>query len=216
MEFDPVNRDAPAPRYELESAGSEDEFEQEIDAGKSQSSYTLVKTGKSSSLEEGSQLLVLVNNAGTALLSSLDGRALAQRYSIQMESEQHASIAVVASASCSNITVALVAPLPHVSSSSFHDLAHTLVEATKPSSIVVVDSYSQEQQLYRSPCADDEPGRDAAIKYLATPSYLAQHKLDRKVLEPLRSPESAGGLGAAFLSKVSIESDADAAMTALY
>ena len=79
------------------------------------------------------------------------------------------------------------------------------MDATKPSSVVIVDSYSPQEQLYRDPYSDDvaeEPGADTSIRYLATGSYLKGHKVDSKRMVPLRSPEAASGLGAAFLSEV--------------
>lgn len=211
MEFDPVNRDVPAPRYELES-GSEDEFEQgdRPAAGtETREFFRIISAHDSSSsvtLQTDTQLVVLIGNAGAALLSSLQGSAPAELYSLRTETDQHASIAVVDSAS-SKITAALVAPPPHLRSSRFHDIAQTLVEAVQPSSIVIVDSYSPQEQLYRDPYSDDAEDRvDDTIRYLATPSYLEQNKVDARGLTPLRSPEAASGLGAAFLSKVSIGS----------
>ncbi len=112
MDFDPVNRDVPASRYELES-GSEDEFEHDgNDAGaKSQEPFSIASTdGADKTLEQGTQLVVLIGNAGAAFLTSL-GRAPKQQYSLRTSSEQHAAIAVVDSASGSRTTVAVVAPL---------------------------------------------------------------------------------------------------------
>ncbi|KAJ1035793.1 hypothetical protein NDA13_000452 [Ustilago tritici] len=209
MEFDPVNREVPAPRYELES-GSEDEFEAGTQVGdnKWQEPFRIVSgSGASSStLESGTQLLVLIGNAGAALLSSLS--APAEKYSLRTETEQHASIAVVESVSGDKITAALVAPPPQLRSCRFHDIVQTLVEAAKPSSIVIVDSYSPQEQLYRDPSADEDDGDgvDKLVRYLATPSYLTKNKVDARGLTPLRSPEAASGLGAGFLSKAVIES----------
>ncbi|EST04744.1 hypothetical protein PSEUBRA_006028 [Kalmanozyma brasiliensis GHG001] len=205
MDFDPVNRDAPAPRYELES-GSEDEFDHDGVATKIQGQLVLSATeaGSSSTLQQGNPLVVLVRNAGAAFLSSLQGHRLEQRYSLRADSEQHASIAVASSSSGSSITVAMVAPPPQLRSSRFHEIASTLLEATKPSKVVIVDSYSQEQQLYRDTDSESDSENEAAIKYLATPTFLAEEKVDSKRMEPLRSPETASGLGAAFLSKAVI------------
>lgn len=195
MEYDPVNRDVPAPRYELES-GSEDEFEHST--GQPQASYQLV----GGTLEPGSQLVVLIGNAGMAALSSI-GTAPTQQLSLQIETEQHAAVAVATSSSGTRITAALVAPPPQLRSSRFHEIAQTIIAASKPSSIVIVDSYSPQEQIYRNAEAEEKAGWEAAIRYLATPSYAANHTFESKRLTPLRSPESASGLGAAFLSKVS-------------
>lgn len=211
MDFDPVNRDAPAPRYELES-GSEDEFDHDGEASKAQEPFSLNASdgfGSSSPLPQGGSLVVLVGNAGAAFLSSFQSQRLEQQYSLRTGSEQHASIAIASTSSGSKITVAMVAPPPQLRSSRFHEIASTLLETTRPSSVVIVDSYSQEQQLYRDPYSEEKSGNEAVIKYLATSSYLVKQKIDSKRMEPLRSPESASGLGAAFLSKVSSEMGAN-------
>lgn len=208
MDFDPVNREAPAPRYELES-GSEDEFEQQ-QAGDDVKTHTPEpisitsfdgSRSVSAAFKQGAQLVVLVGNAGAALLSSLGTSALAQRFSLRTQTEQYGAIAVT-----DKCTVALVAPAPQLRSSRFHELARSLVEATKPSSIVIVDSYSPQEQLYRDPFDDEKEGQrtETSIRYLATPQYRAKHTLDPTKLTPLRSPEAATGLGAAFLSKAVI------------
>ncbi|KAJ9480214.1 Cystathionine beta-lyase [Pseudozyma hubeiensis] len=206
MEYDPVNRDVPAPRYELES-GSEDEFEH--GTGQPQEPYQLV----GGTLEPGSQLVVLIGNAGIAALSSL-GTAPTQQLSLQSGSEQHAAVGVATSSSGTRVTAALVAPPPQLRSFRFHEIAQTIIEASKPSSIVIVDSYSPQEQIYRDPESEEEAGWEAAIRYLATPSYAADHTIDSKRLTPLRSPESASGLGAAFLSKAVID-DIPAILTLL-
>lgn len=211
MEFDPVNRDVAAPKHELES-GSEDEFEAspQVSASKTQDPFNMVAADGSataSTLEHGTQLVVLVGKAGAALLSSLSSAAPTQQYSLRTETEQHASIAVVDSTSGTKITAALVAPPSQLGSSRFHEIARTLVDAAQPSSIVIVDSYSPQEQLYRDPYSDDadqEAGADTAIRYLATPSFTAKHKVESRTMAPLRSPEAATGLGAAFLSEVSL------------
>ena len=197
-----MNRDVPAPRYELES-GSEDEYEHNVGErridNQPQESFRLIATdGKDAKPGHGSQLVVLVGGAGASVLSSLRGSAPAQQYSLQCGSEQHAAIA-----SSSSATVALVAPPQEVRSSRYHDIAHTLVEATKPSSIVIVDSYSPQDQLYREADSEEELGQPASVRYIATPSYKAKNPIDSRQLTQLRSPESASGIGAAFLSKVS-------------
>ncbi|KAJ1023502.1 hypothetical protein NDA16_003119 [Ustilago loliicola] len=211
MEFDPVNRDVPAPRYELES-GSEDEFEAARDTRETQEPVRIVPadgSGSSSALESNTQLVVLIGNAGVALLSSLQGSAPAEQYSLRTESDQHAAIAVVDRASGGKVTAALVAPPPQLGSWRFHDIAQTLIEAAQPSSIVIVDSYSPQEQLYRDPYSDDDEEHDRVdnpMRYLATPSYLTKNKVDARGLTPLRSPEAASGLGAAFLSKAVVSS----------
>lgn len=208
MEFDPVNRDVAAPRYELES-GSEDEFETGPDVVAKQAAepFTIVASdGSSTQLEHGSRLVVLVSKAGAALLSSLQSAVPPQQFALRTNDEQHGAIAVVDSASGSKITAAFVAPPPQVRSSRFHEIVRTLIEAAQPSSIAVVDSYSPQEQFYRDPYsdhADGQSGNDSAIRYLATSSYVSQHKIDASAMTPLRSPESASGLGAAFLSEVS-------------
>ncbi|CDW95374.1 hypothetical protein [Sporisorium scitamineum] len=209
MDFDPANRDVAAPRYELES-GSEDEFEFDgIHQGaepKSQEPFQLVATDGTTqdvALEKGSQLVVLIGSAGAAVLSSLGGAAPAQHSLLRCGSEQHAAIAVASSSHGQKVAAALVAPLAQLRSSRFHEIASTLIEAAKPSSVVIVDSYSPQDELYRE-SSEEEAGQGAAIRYLATPSYLAQHPIDSNKLSPLRSPESASGLGAAFLSKAVI------------
>lgn len=204
MDFDPANRDVAAPRYELES-GSEDEFDHQAKEVKPQEPFRLVATdGSASTLEHGSQLVVLIGQAGAAFLSSLGGAAPAQQSSLRCGSEQHAAIALASSNKGSKITAALVSPPPHVRSSRFHEIASTLIEAAKPSSVVIVDSYSLQDQLYRDAAySEGEAGQEAAVRYTATPSFRAQHPIDSSKMAPLRSPESASGLGAAFLSKVS-------------
>ncbi|KIS69670.1 uncharacterized protein UMAG_02202 [Mycosarcoma maydis] len=199
MEFDPVNRDVPAPRYELES-GSEDEWEHNVN--ESQHPYTLVAADDA--LPQGSQLTVLVGSAGAKMLSSLAGGVPSQQLSLQSESEQHAAIAVASSSTGSPITIALVVPPPQLRSSRFHDLAHQIIEATNPSKIVIVDSYSPQEQIYRDLDSQDDADCEAPIRYLASPSYTASHTIDSKRMTPLRAPESAGGIGAAFLSKAVI------------
>ncbi|SPO27446.1 uncharacterized protein UTRI_10563 [Ustilago trichophora] len=211
MEFDPVNREAAAPKHELES-GSEDEFEAspKVSASKTLEPFNIVAADGSataSTLEHGRQLVVLVDKAGAALLSSLSGAAPTQQYCIRTETEQHASIAVVDSTSGVKITAALVAPPSQLRSSRFHEIVRMLVDAAQPSSIVIVDSYSPQEQLYRDPYSDDadeEAGADTAIRYLATPSFTAKHKVESMKMMPLRSPEAATGLGAAFLSEAVI------------
>ncbi|SJX62498.1 uncharacterized protein SRS1_13346 [Sporisorium reilianum f. sp. reilianum] len=215
MDFDPANRDVAAPRYELES-GSEDEFVG-IDHGaeaKSQEPFQLVASdGSEQVLEQGSQLVVLIGHAGTALLSSLGGGVPAQHYALRCGSDQHAAVASASSSHSKKVTAALVAPLPQVRSSRFHEIASTLIEAAKPSSVVIVDSYSPQDQLYRG-ASEEDAGQDAAIRYIATTSYVAQHAIDSNKMAPLRSPESASGIGAAFLSKAVIN-DIPAILTLL-
>ena len=211
MDFDPVNRDVPAPRYELES-GSEDEFKAglEVAASKTQEPFRIVNTDGSDAngvLEHGTQMVILVGNAGAAFLSSLQSTVPTQGLSLQTGTEQHAAIAAIDSASGTKLTVALVAPPPQLRSSRFHEIARALLEAIHPSSLVIVDSYSPQEQLYRDPYSEDaeeSAGADTAVRYLATPSYVAKHKVDAKKMAPLRSPEAATGLGAAFLATVSL------------
>lgn len=204
MDYDPVNRDVPAPRYELES-GSEDELEGP--APKTQEPFSIATADgddTSSKLEQDTRLVVLVGHAGAALLSSLQGAAPAQRFTLRTSTEQYGALAVLDSTSGTKITVALLAPPPQLRPSRFHEIADRLVESTRPSSIVILDSYSPQEQLYRGvDGADDHEGAATPIRYLSTPSYLAEQKVDTSRMQPLRSPESATGLGAALLSKVS-------------
>ncbi|TKY86151.1 hypothetical protein EX895_004976 [Sporisorium graminicola] len=209
MDFDPANRDVAAPRYELES-GSEDEF-QVADHGaesRSEEPFQLVTADGSENdgkLEQGSQLVVLIGHAGASLLSSLGGAGLEQHSSLRCGSEQHAAIASARSSRGGRVTVALVAPSPQLRSWRLHEMASTLIETVKPSSVVIVDSYSPQDQLYRDAAySEEEAGPEAAIRYIVTPSYVAQHAIDSSKMAPLRSPESASGLGAAFLSKAVI------------
>ena len=209
MDFDPVNRDVPAPRYELES-GSEDEFEHQLDpkegTAEVQDSFNIVPCDGSAepkTLGHCNTLVILVGHAGAAFLSSMRGTVPMQQFSLRTHAEQHAAIAVIESGRGNKTAAALVAPPPQLRSWRFHEMAQTLIEATRPSNIVILDSYSPQEQLYRDPYSDDaEEPVDTAIRYLATPRYLATHPIDSRRLAPLRSPEAATGLGAAFLSKV--------------
>src|SRR5690348_10149367 len=100
MEFDPVNRDVPAPRYELES-GSEDELgpgSTHRDTELQEPFHIVAADGSTGSLERGSELVVLIGNAGAALLSSL-AAAPAQGFTLRTESEEYASVAVTGTAS---------------------------------------------------------------------------------------------------------------------
>jgi hypothetical protein len=206
MDFDPANRDVPTPRYELES-GSEDELEAETSRRGAQESLRLLRADGSDAagaLESGSKLVILVAGAGMALLGSLGASAPAQQYTLQAGGEQHAGVGVVDSTAGDKLTVAVVAPPPSTHSSRFHGMARTLLEATKPSSVVIVDSYSPQDQLHRSAyeCESDAES-EAPIKYLASLHFLAGNKVDAKRMAPLRAPEAASGPGAAFFSEVS-------------
>ncbi|SNX85528.1 uncharacterized protein MEPE_04237 [Melanopsichium pennsylvanicum] len=209
MDFDPINRDFPASRYEIES-GSEDEIDAGLDtaSSKTQEPFHIVSTQNSQdvSLSQGNQLVVLVGKAGLALLMSLPGSAPVQQYSLRTETEQHASISVIESSPTAKVTIALVAPPPQLHSSRFHEIAQMLMYAARPSSLVVVDSYSSQEQLYSDPHPDDAQVEWAGIgiRYVATRRYLAEHKVDTNMMTPLKSPEAAAGLGAAFLSQAVI------------
>lgn len=188
MEFDPLSRDLAPPRYELES-GSEDEGDVKQTAVRP---ALEIKGAPASST--GSEVVVLIQQAGLTCLDK--NSAPHELWAVVVDEQQQASI----SETSDGKTVVFVSPTPQLlPPSRFHELTRLIFDHLSPSTVVVVDSYSPAENVLRSD-SEDQAGK---LRYLADPSFPSS-RIDASSMVPLVSPESVSGLGAAFLTAVSL------------